>query len=783
MSIWSPADEQRSEHHTPINIVSIITEIKGVKKTIGKEEESIWGTYDHIYVTWEDLDDNCIYTTDIIIPEEEAKSLKAKQQQTHYLIPLFNMTLCSHGECVVFVDLNDGNNNEIYKVFKGEVTHEYDQQLQQELGVNSMEDYFQKKHEIYQKRSLLMKMGTIFNNIDIKYASPTDYPVRKVSLEKDWDYVKLGLEQEYSQNLRCPCSVKAEWISINDKKAYKAEYNLPIEKIMDIYKDIDLKDDKKNAITFIFNFIPNGEANLYMQTGNHTTLLVDTHIKGIENDKYDHEAIEKETDSFERSNNVSNYYHMEHEQSFLPVLSKIDTQRYNYAVELFTKGESTICFVNGEQCPSSQKSLPEGFSLVQELSRKKGRQVYCFDWEETVSIFNKAYGEDKTQPGVLHLSFVKENELQAELVVNNNHYPFKPIYASLANTKQEDEDSNQIFWGAYYTSPKYHPVKVLRSRIMGQVWRKTPILNEYRNAMANYCIHTPKNWKLTSEIPATLDMYWISYVERKVYHTHGTFPESVKKELSKDKDKDRFELIHIRCLPQGDIALFLENDSYIISNEIQYTTKETHALDTEILEESGCKSMKEYFDQKDKELPELDYVKKNGTIAPLIPQYNKAYNYKKKIVLDNCDKKTYTPRFMLQYSDLCLENRITNEFQEETSHSVPQLFKMWLNTEKYRYLVEILFKEESIFKHFEEAYKGKEDAVGELYIHFNAQTEKIDFKLIVGNKAVLLDFYYFCYKWELATIKDDSKECITVYDDKDFKDDLKEIREGLFVGM
>ncbi|MBQ0029748.1 MAG: hypothetical protein KBT32_04855 [Bacteroidales bacterium] len=55
--------------------------------------------------------------------------------------------------------------------------------------------------------------------------------------------------------------------------------------------------------------------------------------------------------------------------------------------------------------------------------------------------------------------------------------------------------------------------------------------------------------------------------------------------------------------------------------------------------------------------------------------------------------------------------------------------------------------------------------------------------MIVGNKAVPLDFYYFCYKWELATIKDDSKECITVYDDKDFKDDLKEIREGLFVGM
>ncbi len=783
MSIWSPADEQRSEHHTPINIVSIITEKKGVKKTIGKEEESIWGTYDHIYVTWEDLDDNCIYTTDIIIPEEEAKSLKAKQQQTHYLIPLFNMTLCSHGECVVFVDLNDGNNNEIYKVFKGEVTHEYDQQLQQELGVNSMEDYFQKKHEIYQKRSLLMKMGTIFNNIDIKYASPTDYPVRKVSLEKDWDYVKLGLEHEYSQNLRCPCSVKAEWISINDKKAYKAEYNLPIEKIMDIYKDIDLKDDKKNAITFIFNFIPNGEANLYMQTGNHTTLLVDTHIKGIENDKYDHEAIEKETDSFERSNNVSNYYHMEHEQSFLPALSKIDTQRYNYAVKIFTKGESTICFVNGEQCPTYQKSLPQGFSLVQEISLKKGRQVFCFDWEETVSIFNKAYGKDKTQPGVLHLNFVKGNELQAELVVNNNHYPFKPIYASLANTDLEDSDSNQIFWGSYYTSPLYHPVKILRSRIMGQVWRKTQILNESRNVMASYCIHTPKVWKLTSEIPTTLDMYWISYVGKKVYHTHGTFPESVKKELSKDMNKDRFDLIHIRCLPQGDIALFLDNDNYTISNEIQYTTKETHALDKEILEESGCKSMKEYFDQKDKEIPELNYVKTNGTIAPLIPIYNKAYNYKRNIVLDYCDKKSYTPRFMLQYSDLCVEHRITNEFQEETSHAAPQLFKMWLNTEKYRYLVEIVFKEESIFKHFEEAYKGKENALGELYIHFNAQTEKTDVQLIVDNKTFPLDIYYFCHKWELATIKDDSKEGITVYDDKDYKDDLKEIRGGLFVGM
>ncbi|MEE1177131.1 MAG: DUF2931 family protein [Paludibacteraceae bacterium] len=261
-------------------------------------------------------------------------------------------------------------------------------------------------------------------------------------------------------------------------------------------------------------------------------------------------------------------------------------------------------------------------------------------------------------------------------------------------------------------------------------------------------------------LPKAIEATWVSWTDRKVYSVATLLPYDTILSLFRDggepcvpapkgttpdnligKTIDCFDLCF---LPGGKVMLYV--NTAVKSILLDWSAEGVEETDDEILSDIymqyGLDNMDEYYDMfysdkyKDYE-PWRKYMRKHGTIAPLLERYMERFNYTLNFEFEN--KETVIDYVLAKYTN--------GEHQSGTSKfndcfSMPSRLKdirvVW-DTKDYHYTCFMYFNEEEMLKVFDEAYGNDRTQKGELTIKVCKYNNLFDIFLNVGGKSIKLE--------------------------------------------
>ena len=257
-----------------------------------------------------------------------------------------------------------------------------------------------------------------------------------------------GVARSRASRYGLPKAIEATWVSYTDRKVYSVATLLPYDTILSLFRDggepcipvpngITPEDKIGYAIDcFDLCFLPGGKVMLYVKTAV-KSILLDWSTTGVEvtdedvlSDVYMRWGLKNIDSYFDAyySDEFSDYEpwrkYMRKHGSIAPLLERY-LERFNYTLNFeFENQETTIHgvssdFTNGE-CYSYTKKFNEAFKNPSRLKEfeimwdTKDSRYTCFMYfneEEMLKVFDKAYGEDRTQKGELTIKVCKYNNL------------------------------------------------------------------------------------------------------------------------------------------------------------------------------------------------------------------------------------------------------------------------------------------------------------------------------------------------------------------------------------
>ena len=261
-------------------------------------------------------------------------------------------------------------------------------------------------------------------------------------------------------------------------------------------------------------------------------------------------------------------------------------------------------------------------------------------------------------------------------------------------------------------------------------------------------------------LPKAIEATWVSWTDRKVYSVATLLPYDTILSLFKDggepcvpapkgitpddligKTIDRFDLCF---LPGGKVMLYV--NTAVKSILLDWTAEGTEVTDDEILRhvyrQYGLKNMDEYYDMlysdKYKEYePWRKYMRKHGSIGPLLERYLERFNYTLNFEFENKETTIYKVRSNFTNGE---RYSLTPEYNK--AFKMPSRLKefrvLW-DTKDYRFTGFMYFNEEEMLKVFDEAYGNDRTQKGELTIKVCKYSNLFDIFLNVGDKSIKLE--------------------------------------------
>ena len=261
-------------------------------------------------------------------------------------------------------------------------------------------------------------------------------------------------------------------------------------------------------------------------------------------------------------------------------------------------------------------------------------------------------------------------------------------------------------------------------------------------------------------LPKAIEATWVSWTDRKVYSVASLLPYDTILSLFRDggepcvpapkgttpdnligKTIDRFDLCF---LPGGKVMLYV--NTAVKSILLDWSAEGVEETDDEVLRhiyrQYGLKNMDEYYDMfysdkyKDYE-PWRKYMRKHGTIAPLLERYMERFNYTLNFEFENKETNIYSVR-----SNFTNGERYSLTPKYNKAFKMPSRLKeirvLW-DTKDYRFTGFMYFNEEEMLKVFDEAYGNDRTQKGELTIKVCKYNNLFDIFLNVGGKSIKLE--------------------------------------------
>lgn len=268
-----------------------------------------------------------------------------------------------------------------------------------------------------------------------------------------------------------------------------------------------------------------------------------------------------------------------------------------------------------------------------------------------------------------------------------------------------------------------------------------------------------RNYENRYSLPKAIDATWVSFTEKKVYKLTTMLPYDTILGLFKDggvpcvhpddnstKDSKykKIKCLDLCFLPEGKVMLYVKAPVKKIL--LDWSDIGVEVTDKEVLGdihwEKGQDNMESYFDlYYSDEYPDLSrwrtYIKKNGSISPLIDRYLQRFNYK--LIFDFEDERT-----VIDY----VRNEYTNGERQSGTSKFNDCFKMpsrlkesrivW-DTKDFHYTCFMYFNEEEMLSVFDEAYGEDRTQKGEFKIKVGKDNNQFDISLNVGDKCLKLE--------------------------------------------
>ena len=260
-------------------------------------------------------------------------------------------------------------------------------------------------------------------------------------------------------------------------------------------------------------------------------------------------------------------------------------------------------------------------------------------------------------------------------------------------------------------------------------------------------------------LPKAIEAIWVSYSDRKVYSVASLLPYDTILSLFNDggapcipasqdtTGNERLRLIKgldLCFMPGGKVMLYVKAPVKSILLDWSATGKEV--TDDNILSDVymrwGLKNMESYYDVFYSEKfpdygPWRSYMRKHGSVAPLLERYLQRFNYTLNFEFENQETSVYS-----------VESYFTNGEHYDRTPKYNEAFKMpsrikefevlW-DTKDSRYTCFMYFNEEEILKVFDEAYGEDRTQKGELKIKVCKYNNLFDISLNVGDKSIKLE--------------------------------------------
>ncbi len=296
-----------------------------------------------------------------------------------------------------------------------------------------------------------------------------------------------GTAYDNSLNLLLPTRISAQWASFSERKVYSLYADLPTDQLKEWFergyeiRDSDGKMKKENFKTIDLCLLPGGKAILYVKRGDHRVLM-NWEAQAEETHDYDDEIMET---NHEKS--VSDYFDftINSNSDWMVVEKNIPfglwdkyIERFMYYVKMnYENGDSVVTkslkpsYTNGEAWyvpnydPRNDMdkmfARPNDMRIIWKDNQYQYTAFFYFNEEETLRLFDEAFGDNRTQHGELEIFVSKYNNLfEISLCVGDKKLVFEKTEIRVFRDpltdldgdseriyKNYDGDHTNILWG------------------------------------------------------------------------------------------------------------------------------------------------------------------------------------------------------------------------------------------------------------------------------------------------------------------------------------------------
>lgn len=345
---------------------------------------------------------------------------------------------------------------------------------------------------------------------------------------------------------------------------------------------------------------------------------------------------------------------------------------------------------------------------------------------------------------------------------------FLSLGASCANRKdlQKNKEINQMEDERFYyevccSAPKLGPGEYVTVEYIGESGTLRVFGNENTyGGMGSGHDGVARSRASRYGLPKAIEATWVSYTDRKVYSVATLLPYDTILSLFKDggepcvpapkgitpddligKTIDCFDLCF---LPGGKVMLYVK--TAIKSILLDWSATGIEVTDDEILSDVymrwGLKNIDSYFDAyysdefSDYE-PWRKYMRKHGSIAPLLERYLERFNYTLNFEFENQETTIHGVSSDFTNGECYSYTKKFNEAFKKPSRL--KGFEIMWDTKDSRYTCFMYFNEEEMLNVFDEAYGKDRTQKGELTIKVCKYNNLFDISLNVGDKSIKLE--------------------------------------------
>ena len=331
----------------------------------------------------------------------------------------------------------------------------------------------------------------------------------------------------------------------------------------------------------------------------------------------------------------------------------------------------------------------------------------------------------------------------------------------IQKTKDSDQMENERF---YYevgcSGPRLAPGEYVSVDFIGESGTLKPFgNNSVKSGIGGGLDGVARDRSKKYGLPKAIEATWVSYTDRKVYSVSTLIPYDTILSLFRDggdpciplsqdsTGEERTRLIqslNLCFLPGGKVTLYAKAPVKRIL--LDWSAVGTEVTDDEVLSDVygrwGLKNMEEYYDEfYSDEFPNYEpwrkYIRKHGTLAPLLERYLQRFNYTLNFEFENQETSIYTVE-----SKFANGERYSRTPKYNEAFKMPSRLKEFLvkwDTKDSRYTCFMYFNEAEMLKVFDEAYGEDRSQKGELKIKVCKYNNLFDISLNVGDKFIKLE--------------------------------------------